>query len=412
MAKIKLAKLANFYHSELISGILLMISFAAAILVANIEPWQQMYKNFVFYPISLGYGEFTYKGPLIQTVNDGLMTLFFLLIGLELKFHLVRGEFRDRQTLVLSGAAAIGGIVIPALTYLLFNMNSPDSLKGWAIAIATDTAFMLGILSFFGNFISTKLRAFIIGFSLIDDAVALLILAIFYSKSANGTAILASVLLTGLLFALNRLQVTRSFYYLFVGIFLWVAMVKSGIHGTLCGVVLALAIPVGQGDHLNPSFHSLETVLRPIVYFLILPLFAFINSGVSLTSFSLDILTTPLALGIILGLFLGKQLGIFSFAYAAVKFGFCSLPHNVCWPILYAISILGGIGFTLSLFIGDLAFEGNLAFEAVDLNYIMRISVIVGSLLSAIFGTGLLIFLKNRRPTPKNRPLSKPLLGD
>jgi NhaA family Na+:H+ antiporter len=383
-------KLTNLYDSELISGILLMISFTAAVLVANIEPWQQTYQEFVFFPATLGSGEFMYKGPLIQIVNDGLMTLFFLLIGLELKFHLVRGEFQDRQTLILPGAAAVGGIAVPALIYLWFNINSPETLKGWAIPIATDTAFMLGILSFFGNFISTKLRAFIIGFSLIDDAIALLILAIFYSKSASVIAVAASILLTGLLFMLNRLHVTRSFYYLFIGIFLWIAMVESGIHGTLCGVVLALAIPVERGDHINPSFHGLENVLRPIVYFVILPLFAFINSGVSLTTFSSSLLTSPLALGIILGLFVGKQVGIFVFSYLAVKFGYCSLPHNVCWPRFYAIGILGGIGFTLSLFIGDLTFE------ASEPHYIMRISVIIGSLLSAVLGTGLLIFLKKR----------------
>ena len=387
MAKIKIA---NLYHSELISGVLLMISSIAAVLVANIEPWQKMYKNFVFYPVTLGSGELIYKGPLIQIVNDGLMTLFFLLIGLELKFHLVRGEFQNKQTLILPGAAAVGGIVIPALIYLWFNINSPKTLEGWAIPIATDTAFMLGILSFFGSFISTKLRAFIIGFSLIDDAIALLILAVFYSKSASIIAIVGSLVLTGLLFTINRLQVTRSFYYLFIGIFLWVALVESGIHGTLCGVILALAIPVGRGDHINPSFYGLENVLRPIVYFVILPLFAFINSGVSFAIFSASLLASPLALGIIWGLFIGKQVGIFLFSYAAVKFGYCSLPYNVCWPRFYAIAILGGIGFTLSLFIGDLTFE------ASEPNYIMRISVIIGSLLSILFGTGLLIFLKNR----------------
>lgn len=380
----------NLYNSELLSGILLMVSFTAAVLISNIQPLQQTYKDFVFFPVTIGSGEFMYKGPLIQIVNDGLMTLFFLLIGLELKFHLVRGEFQDRQTLILPGAAAVGGLVVPALIFLWFNINSPKTLKGWAIPIATDTAFMLGILSFFGSFISTKLRAFIIGFSLIDDALALVILAVFYSKSASFIAVSASIVLTGLLFVLNRLQVTHSFYYLFIGVFLWIAMVESGIHGTLCGVVLALAIPVGRGEHINPSFHSLENALRPIVYFAILPLFAFINSGVSLTTVSTSLLTSPLALGIILGLFVGKQFGIFVFSYAAVKLGYCSLPLNVCWPRYYAIGILGGIGFTLSLFIGDLTFE------ASEPNYIMRISVIIGSLMSAVFGTGLLIFLKKR----------------
>jgi NhaA family Na+:H+ antiporter len=387
MAKIKLTKLN---HPELISGILLMLSFVAAVLVANIGPWQLIYKNFVLYPIRFGFGDFLYKGNLIQIVNDGLMTLFFLLIGLELKFHLVRGEFQDKKTLTLPGAAALGGVAVPSLIYLWFNINSPKTLGGWAIPIGTDTAFMLGILAFFGKYISTRLRAFIIGFSLIDDAISLLILAIFYSKSASIVAVGVSIILIVLLCTLNYLQVTRTFYYLFLGILLWIAMVKSGIHGTLSGVVLALAIPVEKGDEFNPSFHVLENTLRPIVYFFILPLFAFINSGVSFANFSLGLLTRPLALGIILGLFIGKQLGIFLFSYAAVKLRYCSLPHNVSWTKFYAIGILGGIGFTLSLFIGDLTFE------ASEANYIMRISVITGSLLSAVLGTGLLIFLKMR----------------
>lgn len=384
-------KVANLYHSELVSGILLVISFIAAIFVANNSISQEIYKNFVFYPITFGYGRFVYKGPLIQLVNDGLMTLFFLLIGLELKFHLVCGEFQNRKKLILPGTAAIGGIIAPALIYWCFNFNSPDTLKGWAIPIATDTAFMLGILSFFGSFIPSSLRAFIIGFSLIDDAIALLILAIFYTKSSSAIAMMASVVLTVLLFVLNRLKVASSFYYLSVGILLWIAMVEAGIHGTLCGIVLALSIPVQINERTNPSFRGLENVLRPMVFFVILPLFSFINSGVSFDIFSLDILKTPLALGIIFGLLLGKQLGIFLFIYASVKLNYCSLPENIPWSRFYGIAVLGGIGFTLSLFIGDLTFE------IADPNYVMRVSVVIGSLLSAIFGTGILAFLLNRR---------------
>lgn len=384
-------KISNLYNSELISGILLIFSFILAVLVANTSFLEHTYRSFVFYPITFGYGESLYKSPLIQIVNDGLMTLFFFLIGLELKFHLVMGEFKDKKNLVLPSAAALGGIVAPALVYFFFNQKSPDTLKGWAIPIATDTAFMLGILSFFGNFISSKLRAFIIGFSLIDDAIALLILAIFYSESASNSAIIASIGLTLILFILNISKITRTSFYLLTGVFLWIAMVQSGIHGTLAGVVLALAIPVKKDDQLSHSFHVLENSLRPIVYFFILPLFSFINSGISFTDFSMDALTTPLALGIVFGLFIGKQLGIFLFSYIAVKSGRCCLPDNVCWPRFYAIGILAGIGFTLSLFIGDLTFE------ASEPSYIMRISVIIGSLLSAVIGTGILIVLKNRK---------------
>lgn len=290
----------------------------------------------------------------------------------------------------MPGAAAFGGIFFPALIYYLFNRHSPGTLKGWAIPIATDTAFMLGILSFFSSVVSPKLRAFIIGFSLIDDALALIILAIFYSKSASFLAVVATCLLTGALCLLNWRQVTHSIYYLVIGVFLWIAMVKAGIHGTLAGVVVALSLPVTTGQQVNPFFHELESLLRPIVYFFILPLFSFINSGISFTDFRMDILLSPLSLGIILGLFLGKQLGIFLCSYLAVKLRYCSLPANVTWPTYYAVAILGGIGFTLSLFIGDLSFE------AVDKNYAMRLSVVIGSLLSALMGIALLLYIKNK----------------
>lgn len=384
-------KLSHLYNSELVSGILLMLSFLLAVMVANVEAWSELYQAFVFHVITFGVGEMIYKAPLIQIVNDGLMTLFFLLIGLELKFHLVRGEFQEKRLLILPCAAAVGGVVVPVLFYLYFNKNAPDTIDGWAIPIATDTAFMLGILSFFGNFISSKLRAFIIGFSLIDDAIALLILALFYSKAASIMAFMISIALIAILVCMNLWRVTSSFYYLCVGLFLWVAMVESGIHGTLCGVVLALAIPVTKGEHLNPSLHGLENILRPLVYFVILPLFAFINSGVSFEIFARDILYTPLALGIISGLFLGKQIGIFIFSYIAVQLRCCSLPENVSWITFYAIGVLGGIGFTLSLFIGDLTFEAHAP------NYIMRVSVIIASLLSAVFGVMLLIYAKKQK---------------
>lgn len=387
MTKIKTSTLA---HSEVVSGCLLIISFMTAICVANIDSLQTLYKNFVFYPISFGYGQFIYQSPLINLVNDGLMTLFFLLIGLELKFHLVWGEFQDRKTLILPTAAAVGGIVMPALIYLYFNFDSP-SARGWAIPIATDTAFMLGILSFFGRLISSKLRAFIIGFSLIDDAIALLILAIFYTKSSSILACFVSMGLIALLALLNRLKVKSIVYYLGIGVALWGAMVEAGVHGTLCGVVVALAIPIQINDKINPSFRSLENFLRPLVYLLILPLFAFINSGINFDNFSHEILISKITIGIVLGLFVGKQLGVFTFSYLAVKKQWCSLPEKVSWGKFYAISVLGGIGFTLSLFIGDLTFESEVP------SYAMRAGVIIGSLLSAGLGTVILLYLASNK---------------
>ena len=383
MSKIKTDSLA---HSEVLSGFLLITAFVAAISVANIPLFQEMYKNFVFFPISFGYGQSVYQSPLINLVNEGLMTLFFLLIGLELKFHLVCGEFQDKKNLILPSLAAIGGITLPALIYLYFNFDSP-TLKGWAIPIATDTAFVLGILSFFDKLISRELRAFIIGFSLIDDALALLILAIFYTESSSIMAIFASGILIILLLIFNRLKIKHSFYYIAVGVVLWIALVQAGVHGTLCGVILALAIPVQIKGKINPFFRGLENVLRPVVYYLILPLFSFINSGISFDSFSYEVLTSNITLGIILGLFMGKQSGIFLFSYLAIKRKWCSLPKNVSWGKFYAIAVLGGVGFTLSLFIGDLTFEA----EAP--NYAMRLGVIISSLSAAGLGFAILAYL-------------------
>lgn len=392
MEKIKTSALI---HAEVISALLLMISFVAAISIANIDSLSKFYKDFVFFPISFGYGKFAYTSLLINLVNDGLMTFFFLLIGLELKFHLVCGELQERKKLILPAIAAIGGIVIPALIYTFFNFDA-TTLKGWAIPIATDTAFMLGILSFFSKLISTKLRAFVIGFSLIDDALALLILAFFYTKSLNMMAFIACAVLIFLLGILNRLKVQRSCYYLSVGFALWIAMIEAGIHGTLGGIILALAIPLQINDKLNPSFQKLEKVLKPFVYFLILPLFSFINSGINFDGFSGEILTSNITIGIILGLFIGKQLGLFLFAYIAVKKKWCTLPEHVNWAQFYAISVLGGVGFTLSLFIGDLTFE------IATPNYAMRAGVIIGSLLSAGFGTAILMYLRNHKKSIKS----------
>lgn len=384
-------KISNLINAELASAILLTISFLLALFFANTPYFNKFYHNFVYFPIHLGIGETIYKIPVIQLINDGLMTLFFLLIGIELKFHLVRGEYQNKKLLILPSAAAVGGIIFPAAIYLAFNFNNDLLVKGWAIPIATDTAFMLAILSFFGNHISTNLRAFIIGFSLIDDAIALTILAIYYTDSPNQISSIIFLLLVVLLLVLNRLKITNMTNYFTIGFFLWISMIYAGFHGTLAGVVLALAIPVEIDNETNPSFVKLEHNLRPLVFFVILPIFAFSNSGVSISNFSIDMLTNNLAYGIIFGLFLGKQIGIFSFTFFSVKMNWCSLPENVSWTKFYAISILSGIGFTLSLFIGDLSFDDENA------HYIMKISVIIGSLMSAFYGTIIMYLSKFKR---------------
>jgi NhaA family Na+:H+ antiporter len=366
--------------SEVVSGILIIINFILAIFMANIDLLSQYYNNFVFYPISFGIGVSTYKTNIIQIMNDGLMTFFFLLIGLELKYHLVLGEFTKKKYLILPTAAAIGGIVVPALVYLFFNFNK-FSEEGWAIPIATDTAFVIGILSFFHKHVSTGLRAFVIGFSLIDDILALLILVIFYTKNPNFTAFSLSVSVLLSMIVLNQFKVKNSIYYLILGLFLWVTMMQAGIHGTLSGAIIALIIPVKTHGVINPSFEKLENMLRPIVNFYIIPFFVFVNSGIKFDFLSKNILFSDISLGIILGLFIGKPIGIFGFSYFAVRQQWCHLPRGVNWSKLFSIALLSGIGFTLSLFIGDIIFETKLP------NYTMRISIIIGSVLSAFFGT-------------------------
>lgn len=369
-------KLKELIKSGTFVGIILIIAFASAITVSNTS-LRGHYIFLIYSKIALTIGNISLETTFIELVNDVLMTFFFLLIGLEMKFHLVEGEYKNKRKLVLPMAAALGGVVVPALIYVFFNYNKPELIKGWAIPIATDTAFVLGILSFFRRYISLELRAFIIGFSLIDDAVALIIIALFYTKAINILALFISFVIIIILFILNYKQVKHLLYYTIIGMFLWISMVEAGIHGTLCGAIIALFIPVNIKGEINSSFHKLEKLIQPFVNYFILPLFV---SGVLLKDFSFGSVCSSLTFGVILGLFIGKQLGVMLFSYPCVKFNFCSLPSNTSWLKFYSIAILGGIGFTLSLFIGGITFESGCPSNS------MRVAVIIGSLLSALFG--------------------------
>ena len=382
-------KLATLIESEIASGLAIILTFMVALVMANIHVTSDLYQDIVFLPVTLQFGRFSFEATILQIVNDGLMTLFFLFIGMELKYQLVCGDYRDRTALIIPAFAAIGGIVMPALAYLVFN-GGQDSAKGWAIPIATDTAFMLGLVSLFGTAISSRVRAFILSFSLIDDALALVILAVFYTTNINFAALFLSMGIVLVLLFLNFKGVQRNSVYLILGGFLWLFMVESGCHGTLSGAILALILPVMTGDKVSPSFHRLEKILRPLVCFVVLPCFVFINSGIDLDAISMEVLTKPISLGIIGGLVIGKPLGLFGFSWIAVKLKLGRLPNQINWSLLYAISVLGGIGFTLSLFIGDLTFE---AFEP---NYAMRVGVIVGSMLSAVYGCLYLFLIKHK----------------
>jgi NhaA family Na+:H+ antiporter len=314
------------------------------------------------------------------------MSLFFLLIGLEMKYHLVEGEYVERKKLILPASAAIGGLVIPALIYAYFNYGQ-ETIKGWAIPIATDTAFVLCIISFFGKAISTELRIFIIGLSLIDDAFAVLILAFLYTSGINPWAISLIILMILILTVLNLTKVSKCSIYLSIGAVLWCSMVATGIHGTLAGIVLSLFIPV-VGCNKQSPLKELEQKLHPIVSYFVVPIFVFVNSEVPLHLMSIKDFSSNLSLGIIYGLFLGKQLGAGLFSYIILKLKCCSLPHNTSWIKYYGICVLSGVGFTLSLFIGGLSFS-----ELQHLNTV-RLAVIIGSILSAILGVLILKYEK------------------
>jgi NhaA family Na+:H+ antiporter len=367
---------------EAFSGILLLVGLIAAGIISNTGLYKY-YLELVNLPFSFSVGGFETKTTFIKLVNDGLMSLFFLLIGLELKYHLIEGEYKTKKKLILPLTAALGGIVIPSLIYIYFNFDKP-TINGWAIPIATDTAFVLGLLTFFGRTISVDLRVFILGFSLIDDVFAIIVLTLFYTKALNVLALLLCFTLVSLLALLNYLKYSNVTLYMLIGVLLWVTIVESGIHGTLAGIVLAFFIPIKSSYVSASPLQRLESGLHPLVNYFILPVFAFVNSEIPIKDMTISGICTDLSLGIILGLFIGKQAGIFIFSYLAIKFRCCTLPMGTSWPKYYAICILGGIGFTLSLFIGNITFMDECGINT------MRLSVIIGSVLSALCGVLLL----------------------
>ena len=329
----------------------------------------------------------------LHWVNDGLMALFFLLVGLEIKRELLAGELDSWQRRGLPLAAAIGGMVVPALIFFAINWQTPEYWRGWAVPAATDIAFALGVLSLLGSRVPHALKVFLTSVAIIDDLGAILIIAVFYASSLSATALGAAALLTVALVGLNALGVARLAPYLLLGIGLWAAMLFSGMHATLAGVILAMTIPLGAAEEEDAS-HSplrrLEDSLGSWVAFVVLPVFGFANAGVSLAGASVDKLLAPLSLGIIAGLFLGKQIGIMAAVFAATRTGLARLPVGVSWRAIYGVAILCGIGFTMSLFIGLLAFS------APEREVATKIAVLAGSVLSALAGVAVLAGLRQR----------------
>ena len=368
------------YHPAA-GGVLLVVASLIAIILAN-SPLRLYYDLLVDTPVSVQVGTFEIAKPLLLWVNDGLMAIFFLLVGLELKHEFLEGELADRRQIMLPAAGAVGGMLVPALVYVAFNYDNPAALQGWAIPAATDIAFVLGILALLGSRVPTSLKVFLTSLAIFDDIGAIIIIALFYTSKISSLALGVVAVCLVLLYLLKRKGVLRVEPYLFVGLIMWVATLKSGVHATLAGVVLAMFIPAEKRPDGSSALHSLEARLRDTVELAILPIFAFCNAGVTVIGMGMAQLLHPVTLGISAGLFVGKQIGVFACCWLAIRAGLTSLPRGLNWANLYGAALLCGIGFTMSLFIGSLAFEGSGVNQVFD----ERLGIIIGSLLSGVTG--------------------------
>jgi len=378
----------KFIKLESAGGILLLGAAMLALIINN-SPLEPVYNLFLSTPVAIQVGALQLHKPLVLWVNDGLMAIFFLLVGLEIKREVIIGELNTLKKSALPCIGALGGMAIPALIYFLFNFHSTVALTGWAIPTATDIAFALGILSILGSRIPTSMKMFLMALAILDDLGAIVIIAIFYTAQLSFLSLGLAVICLSILIMLNRFGVTRLAPYVITGIILWVCVLKSGVHATLAGVALALAIPLQAKDsHGRSPARWVEESLIPWVAFGVLPLFAFVNAGVSFKGMTFETITHPIPMGIALGLFAGKQIGVFGASWLAVKTRLASLPTDVNWYGMYGVALLCGVGFTMSLFIGGLAFD------EIGGQYpkLVRLGVLFGSTCSGIMGYLLLRF--------------------
>lgn len=365
-----LSALRQFVKMESFTGILLMFSCLLALIIAN-SPLKDIYNSILSFSISVNINHIQASKSVLHWINDGLMAIFFMLIGLELKREIVEGNLSSLPQIVLPAVAALGGVLFPVFIYLYFNFKHVDNIHGWAIPAATDIAFALGVLSLLGKRIPLSLKAFLLALAIFDDLIAIIIIAVFYTAKLSALSLMLSFGAIIVLFILNRFQVKNLLFYMLVGLFLWLFVLNSGVHATLSGVILACFIP-------RTLLHTLEKAIHPWVMYFILPLFALANTGIDLSQVSLALLSDPLLLGIMCGLFVGKQVGIFSFSLILIKTKLVKMPNNATWMKLYGVAVLGGIGFTMSLFISSLAFN--------EIREESRLGVLLGSLLSAFLG--------------------------
>ena len=376
------AYIKNFFKLEASAGILLMLSALLAIIFANTS-LNHYYELLLSTPVEVRIGQLEVAKPLLLWINDGLMAVFFFLVGLELKRELVEGELSDKKNIILPGVGAVGGMLFPALVYMYFNYADPIAMKGWAIPAATDIAFALGILALLGSRVPISLKIFLTSLAIFDDIGAILIIAFFYTEQISFVALIVVAVCVPILSIMNRRNVCDKSPYILIGLIMWVAMLKSGVHATLAGVLLAMFIPMKS--KLRPDYSplkSLEHDLHSVVAYFILPVFAFANAGLNLSGVGMEQVLHSVPTGIALGLFAGKQIGIFGLCFIAIKLGLTKLPKGMNWASLYGTAALCGVGFTMSLFIGGLAFEET----GVNLLFDERLGIIIGSLASGIVG--------------------------
>lgn len=396
-----MGRIRNFLNSSTGPGILLMACVAISLIIAN-SPWASGYEAFLAKEVGYHSDSIHLRYPVLLWVNDGLMVIFFLLVGLEIKRELVDGELSSPKKAVLPVIAALGGVLVPALIYTFFNAGT-ETARGWAIPMATDIAFALAAISLLGDKVPLSLKIFLAALAIVDDLMAILVIAIFYSTELHFTYLYYALGLFVFMLALNRLGVKRIFAYLIPGVLMWYFIHHSGIHATIAGVLTAFAIPTKGKAGQEAPLIRLEHILAQPVNVLIMPIFALANTNITFVEGMLGGLLTPLGLGIVLGLFLGKPIGIFLLSWLSVKLGICTMPNKAAWIHLLGVGMLAGIGFTMSIFIAVLSFTGHELIMAEA-----KFSVLIASLLSGICGSLLLTAVAKRRTATDETPASHP----
>ncbi|TDN41090.1 Na+/H+ antiporter NhaA [Haemophilus haemolyticus] len=376
----------RFLKLESAGGILLLFSAAVAMLLAN-SPLSSQYNDFLNLPVSLQIGSFSINKTLIHWINDGFMAVFFVLVGMEVKKELFEGALSSYQQAIFPAIAAVGGMIVPALVYWFIAKQDPSLANGWAIPMATDIAFALGIMALLSKQVPLPLKIFLLALAIIDDLGAIVVIALFFSHELSVQALIFSGISILTLVLLNRFRVSALCAYMVVGAILWASVLKSGVHATLAGVIIGFCIPL-KGKKGERPLHDFEHILAPWSSFVILPLFAFANAGVSFDGIDVSMISTPLLLAIACGLIIGKPVGVFGFSYISVKFGLAKLPDGINFKQIFAVAVLCGIGFTMSMFLASLAFDAD-AGESV--NTLSRLGILLGSTVSATLGY---LFLK------------------